>query len=206
MTAVTMSEDQIDTQKAALRREITQRLLSMTADDRHDKSLRACRRVTELEVFQHASTLMMYMPLPAEVDVTPVAMKCFQLGMTVCVPRVDWRRKDMSAVEVQRFDDSEMDIDDHGLRTPRDGRLVIPSLIDLVILPGLAFDVRGNRLGRGGGYYDRFLSRVSRTTRRVAVCFDEQIVDAVPVINGDMRVDMVITDRRATRTGRLAVR
>jgi len=194
--------DPNDKQKSALRVDITSRLRAMSSEERHEKSISVCRRVCGLESFRHATTIMLYMPLPSEVDITPIAIRSFQLGTTVCVPRVDWKRKEMTAVEVRRFDDDTMDVDEHGIRVPRDGRIVIPGLIDLIIVPGLAFDTHGNRLGRGGGYYDRFLGKVSRQAAKIAVAYDEQIVEEVPVNERDMRVDLVVTDRRATRTNR----
>lgn len=192
-----MSEP-IDQQKSTIRQSIAARLRAMTPQERHDKSIKVCQRVIGLEPFSHAGVVMLYMPLPTEVDVTPIAIRCFQSGRTVCVPRVDWQRRDMTPVEVTRFDDSIMDVDEHGIRVPRDGRPILPALIDLVVIPGLAFDTRGRRLGRGGGFYDRFLRRVSREAIRVAVCFDDQIVEEVPVTPCDMTVDIVATDRRCT--------
>ncbi len=107
----------------------------------------------------------------------------------------------MVPVEISSFDDEVMEIDDHGLRTPRDGRPLVPRLIDLVIVPGLAFDTAGNRLGRGGGYYDRFLRRLRRSATTVGLAFDAQIVDAVPADDRDFGMDIIVTDRRVCRTG-----
>lgn len=197
-----MSDTDSTTQKKALRKEITGMLRKINTEDRHDRSTIVCRRLTGLDAFRHASTVMLYMPLPTEVDVTAIALSCFQQGKTVCVPKVDWDRKDMCAVEVLRFDDSEMDIDEHGIRVPRDIRLTLPEMIDLVVVPGLAFDTKGNRLGRGGGFYDRYLGKLGKHTTKIAVAFDEQIVESVPTERGDLKVDQVVTDRRAIGIGR----
>jgi 5-formyltetrahydrofolate cyclo-ligase len=164
--------------------------------ERHDLSAAACARLTSLEVFRHAAVVMLYMPLATEIDLTPAAVRCFQMGKTVCVPKVDWTRRDMAAVEVNSFDDHVMDIDEHGLRSPRECRPILPSLIELVVVPGLAFDVYGNRLGRGGGYYDRYLRRLRSGTTVVALAFDWQIVDTVPADDRDMAVNLIVTDRR----------
>ena len=163
---------------------------------RHDASAAACAHLTSLEVFQHASVVMLYMPLATEVDLTPAAIRCFQGAKTVCVPRVDWRGRDMVPVEISSFDDEVMAVDDHGLRTPRAGRPIVPSQIDLVIVPGLAFDAGGNRLGRGGGFYDRFLRRLRRSAITVGLAFECQIIDTVPADDRDFAVDLIVTDRR----------
>lgn len=198
--------DDITTRKAAQRALVRERLAAMTPADRQEKSARVCRRAIDLESFRQAMTVMMYMPLPSEVDVTPLAIRCFQMGATVCVPKVDWQRRDMSAVEMLRFDDQDLMLDEHGIRVPRGGRMVLPSLIDVIIIPGLAFDAQGNRLGRGRGYYDRFLGKIGRAVPKIGVCFDEQMVNEVPTGPDDMKVDFVVTDRRCSRTGRPSVR
>ncbi len=184
--------------KSNLRSQMRQKIATMTDDERHRASLAACERLTKLDAFQHAAVVMMYMPLAGEVDLTPVAIRCFQSGRTVCVPKVDWKRREMSAVEVTAFDDHVMDTDEHGLRAPRDSRPTLPSVIDLVVVPGLAFDTRGHRLGRGGGYYDRFLKRLRRAAAIVGLAFDQQIIDEVPAHECDVSVGIVVTDRRVT--------
>lgn len=184
--------------KQVIREEIRKKLTAMSEGDRHRDSTNACSRLCSLESFQHARTVMLYMPLAMEVDVTPIALKCFQLGKTVCVPKVDWKRLDMIAVEVNAIDDRVMDIDEHGIRTPKQGQPIPPSMIDLIVAPGLAFDAHGRRLGRGGGFYDRFLARTRNSAVRVGIAFDRQIIDDIPTQDHDVMVDIVITERRIT--------
>ncbi len=182
--------------KADLRARIRRLLKALPAQEQQSASAAACANVLSLDAVKHGSVIMLYMPLANEVDLTPAAVRCFQMGKTVCVPSVDWTRKDMSAVEVSSFDDDIMDIDEHGLRSPRESRPVLSRQIDVIIVPGLAFDPRGNRLGRGGGYYDRFLPRLRQNAVSVGLAFDQQIVDAIPVDDRDVSVDLVVTDRR----------
>ncbi|MEM7229856.1 MAG: 5-formyltetrahydrofolate cyclo-ligase [Planctomycetota bacterium] len=184
--------------KADLRAQMKDRLAALTDDQRRDMSVQACSRLVQDDAFVHASTIMMYMPIAREVDVTTIALACFRQNKTVCVPRVDWERKDMQPVEVSSFDDRVMDVDEHGIRSPRHARLVLPTQIDLLILPGLAFDAHGHRLGRGGGFYDRFLTRIRRNCTTIGIAFDVQIIDAVPNDDWDMSVDAVVTDRRVS--------
>jgi 5-formyltetrahydrofolate cyclo-ligase len=201
-----MTPDSPDNAKARLRARMREALDAMSEVDRHHASHVACTRLVNLDAFRHASVLMLYMSLATEVDTTPIAIRAFQTGKTVCVPRVDWQRRDMVPVEVSSFDDHFMETDEHGIRTPRGGRLVVPSSIDLVVVPGLAFDAQGGRLGRGGGFYDRVLGRVHRTTRTIGLAFDVQIVDEVPADVRDMTVGSVVTERRVTHARRLRSR
>jgi 5-formyltetrahydrofolate cyclo-ligase len=186
--------------KHALRETMRERLAAMTPEERREASSLACGRLINLDEFRHASVVMLYMPLASEVDTTAIAIRCFQAGKTICVPRVDWERRDMVAVEVNSFDDHYMETDDHGLRTPKGGRRIVPSSIDLVVVPALAFDTHGNRLGRGGGYYDRFLSQLRRAAKTVGLGYDVQIVDQVPADERDVQVGIVVTDRRVSHS------
>lgn len=188
----------ISDDKTAQRQEMRAKLSEVSDQQRHEASAEACSRLTALEEFRQAATIMLYMPLALEIDVTAIALRCFQLGKTVCVPKVDWERCDMIAVEVNEFDDRFMDMDEHGIRTPRFGQPVLPSLINLIVAPGLAFDANGRRLGRGGGYYDRFLTRLHARAVRIGIGFDFQIIDSVPIESQDITLDIVVTDRRVT--------
>jgi 5-formyltetrahydrofolate cyclo-ligase len=186
----------LDPAKRDVRTSMRAALAAMTADERHEASAAACERLMGLEAVERASVIMLYMPLASEVDLTPAAVRCFRGAKTVCVPKVDWSRRDMAAAEVSSFDDHVMDVDEHGLRSPRESRPVIPGLIDVVVVPGLAFDARCNRLGRGGGYYDRFLRRRRRGALAIGLAFDLQVIDAVPADDRDVRVNLLVTDRR----------
>jgi len=192
--------DHTDNEKSELRSQIRATLAAMDPADRQAASARACTRLIGIEAFKHGSVVMLYMPIPTEADTTLIAIRCFQRGKTVCVPKVDWRRRDMNVVEASSFDDRSMEVDEHGIRTPRGGRLVVPSSIDLVVVPGLAFDTQGNRLGRGGGFYDRFLPRLRRAATTVSLAFDDQVVENVPANELDAKIDVLVTDRRVTRT------
>jgi len=174
----------------------------MSDEQRRAASALACARLGALEAFGHASMVMLYMPLPREVDLTALAIACFRSGKSVCVPVVDWARRDMRPVEVASFDDHVMELDEHGLRRPREeGRPIVPATIDLVVLPGLAFDASGRRLGRGGGFYDRFLARLGRGCTTIGLAFEQQVVDLVPATANDRAVDILVTDRRVTHAG-----
>jgi len=187
-----------ENQKSRIRAGMRAMLTGMTPEDRRTASTAACARLVAIEAFRAAGTVMLYLPLQTEVDTTAIAIACFQAGKSVCVPSVDWDRKDMRAVEIRTFDDHVLQIDAHGLRTPREGLVVLPDLIDLIVVPGVAFDPSGVRLGRGGGFYDRFLKRLRRDAQTIGLAFDLQVIDEIPCEAHDVRVGMVVTNRRVT--------
>jgi 5-formyltetrahydrofolate cyclo-ligase len=184
----------------AIRARMRAELSTLSDEERHRASSVACMRLTNLDAFRNASVVLLYMPLAGEVDATPAAIRCFQFGKTVCVPRVDWNRRDITAIEVDCFDDHYMETDEHGVRSPRQGRPFVPASIDLVVVPGLAFDTRGRRVGRAGGCYERYLMRLHRSTVKVGLAFDRQIIDRIPAPGDDTRMNVIVTDRRVTRT------
>jgi len=182
--------------KQALRDQIKARLEETTAGELYGLSILACENIIACEAFRHARTIMMYATLPQEVDVSHIALRCFQQNRTVCLPKIDWDHHRMWPVPVNSFDDSALVADRYGLRTPERGCPMPIELVDLVIVPGVAFDTDGHRLGRGGGYYDRFLGQMGFGGRCIGLCFDCQIVDAVPRLEHDVVMDYIATERR----------
>jgi 5-formyltetrahydrofolate cyclo-ligase len=150
--------------KIDIRSRMRDALAAMDDGSRHDASATACSHLTSLDAFRHASVVMLYMPVVNEVDLTSAALRCFRMDKTVCV----------DPVEVTSFDDEVMDTDENGERTPRSGAPLLPTMVDLVVVPGLAFDPQGHRLSRGVGYYDRFLGRLRRSATTVGLAFDVQ--------------------------------
>lgn len=143
--------------------------------------------------------VMLYAPMKVEVDVTPVALGLLERGRTVCLPRVNWRDKTMAPVRIEDW--SRDLIPDRvnarlGLRSPREelGE-VDPAELGAIVVPGVAFDRRGGRLGRGAGFYDRFLGSLPRDAGRslVGVAFEWQVVERVPVEGHDARMDLLVT-------------
>jgi 5-formyltetrahydrofolate cyclo-ligase len=175
-------------------------LAAMPVEVAADKSRAACQAVVGLEEFKAARVIMLYVPLSGELDTTVLALAARRAGMRVLVPRVFWERHSMIGVPTD-WPQEELVRDDHGLRQPKGGRAWPLDDIDLIITPGLAFDRSGNRLGRGGGYYDRFLSQDGVRAATCGLVFAEQVVEALPVSENDRRVDMVVTDREVLRFG-----
>jgi len=182
--------------KKSARAEVIGRLKDLSAFERRSMSLAACRRVEELDAFSSAAVVMLYMPLPTELDVTSLALRCLQLGKSICVPRMEWDTKRMVAIRMERFDDQGMRLA-HGVREPVEGAPVPAEDIDLILCPGLAFDGYGRRLGRGGGVYDRFLVQPHLRAAVVGIGFDVQVLDEVPVWEHDVPLHAVVTDLRA---------
>ncbi len=181
--------------KRHLRQHIRQLLAGISADDLLRRSRSACDRLGELPVFQRARSVLLYLPIEREVDCSALARAAWAAGKTVLAPTACDHCRSMRTILCPP-DHEDLFHPAHGLRQPdRNLGEVDPASIDLVVAPGLAYDRRGNRLGRGGGFYDRFLARPDLHAQPVGLALAEQILDHVPAGPDDQPVASVVTDR-----------
>lgn len=181
--------------KMQMRDRLKRHLHRLTVDQRHEKSARACELLVSTSAFQAAQVVMMFLSLPEEVDTTVALAAAWHMGKTVLVPRICSEDHSMEAVVVESLDD-EFEVCSLGVRYPRHGQPMPVEQIDLVVAPALGYDGLGQRLGRGGAYYDRFFRQARLRARRYGLAFEEQVVDAIPTVDHDQLVDCVITDER----------
>ncbi len=136
---------------------------------------------------------MLYLSAPQELDTAPLALKCWQSGKTVVVPKVSWDQRRMLPVEITSLQ-TNMTTTGPGVREPVSGQPIPINLIDLVIVPGMGFSTDGHRIGRGMGFYDRFLALPDFIGVSCGMGFEEQIVPKLPVLDHDMALSMLCTD------------
>lgn len=141
---------------------------------------------------RQARTILLFYSFGTEVATAGMTQRILGSGRRLLLPYLA-DDGTMEATEVRPGDPLEPT--SYGPREPRTRIAVDPKTVDLVVTPGLAFDRRGNRLGYGGGYYDRYLAHMGGTTLRVGVGFSLQLVDRVPREPGDQRIDLVVTDQ-----------
>ena len=141
---------------------------------------------------------MVFLSLPNEVDTSPLVLRAWQDRKRVLAPKVSWNQRRMMPVEIRSLTD-DLAVSTMGIREPASGIPFPVSMIDLVIVPGLAFDAYGNRLGRGRGFYDRFLAHPEFKGVACAMGFEEQMIPSVPVGPLDRPVDMIVTDDQTQR-------
>ncbi len=145
-----------------------------------------------------ATSVMCFVSFGSEVDTAPLVRWCLEQGKRVALPRIVGRRH----MEAFWVTDPAADLESgsYGIREPRSGLpQASPEAIDLIVVPGSAFDRSGDRMGYGGGFYDTFLPRLRPGTPRVAVAFDLQLVDDVPEEGHDLSVDVLVTERGVLR-------
>jgi len=179
--------------KMELRRQVRKCLLGMTDEQRSEKSKKACRNLVSTPEFQSASVVMMYLSLPHEVGTSEAILSAWQLGKVVLVPKVSWQQRHMIPVRINSLE-TGFSTELSGLRNPITGVPMPLEEIDLVVTPALGFDSKGNRLGRGGSYYDRFFANAELKATRCGFAFAEQRVESIPVAEHDEPVDFLVTD------------
>jgi 5-formyltetrahydrofolate cyclo-ligase len=182
-----------DMDKVQLRQELQKCLIGIPAEQRKEKSHRACRNLIATREFQDASAIMIYLSLPHELDSSEAILSAWQMGKTVVVPKVSWQQRHMIPVRINSLE-TGFSSEVAGLRNPITGVPAPFSEIDLVVAPGLGFDRKGNRLGRGGSYYDRFFANKELKAPKCGFAFSEQVIKSVPVTEHDIPVDFLITD------------
>lgn len=195
----------VNVQKPQLRETIKQALLATPEHARAEWSRAIGRTLAGSELLTNGSgrggAVMLYAPILTigEVDITPFADELVRRGVPICVPRLDWPTRTMMPVRIANLStDLVPDLVNQrlGLRAPKTDAPEVPlDQLAAVIVPGLAFDRRGGRLGRGAGFYDRFIARLDRPAVRViGVCFEAQLVERAPTEPHDARMDAVVTE------------
>lgn len=190
-------------QKSVLRRRIRDNLRTLSLAERSSASAGACSRLQQEMLWRAARCVLLYSPLPDELDLGALLTQALAAGKTLALPRFDEAQGAYSACRVA---DLARD-----LRTARFGVLEpgpdCPALplnrLDFVAVPGVGFTLDGRRLGRGRGFYDRLLASVGGI--KCGIAFDQQIVSDIPVEPHDIRLDYILTPTRWCRAGRGAV-
>ena len=191
-----MATETLFQQKTTIRKEILEKRKSQDPKIRVVQSRSIMRALLSHKEFQNADRILIYLSKDEEVGTDNLLGRALELGKRVCVPVVDQKTDEL---QISELPGPEIDfrMGAFGVREPaeEDLNFVSPDQIDLVIIPGLAFDRRGGRIGYGKGYYDRLLKRLGSQIPRIALAFDFQVLDTVPQEENDILVDAIITEK-----------
>lgn len=185
--------------KAALRDRCRIALKSMTVEQHRQGSEAICRHLASSDLWRSATTVMMFAPISGEPDLKPLAIDILKRGR-LCLPRVDWFQKRMAAARVTDLAQSLILRRNNILEPRPECPEISPAEIDLILVPGLGFDRTGVRLGRGGGFYDRYLAQPEVRAARCGVLFDCQLVESVPAEPHDILVGWLATPGELRKT------
>lgn len=180
--------------KAILREKIINMRKLLTLEEKVKKDIKIKKRLYESLLYKNSSLIFIYVSLNNEINTHDIIKESLKNGKRICVPKVISIKEGMEVLEIKDF--SELaECGSYKILEPKNfENKVEPKEIDLAILPGLAFDNEGGRLGYGGGFYDRFLPKLKNEIPKIALAYDFQVVDSVPKDFHDILVDEVITD------------
>ncbi len=184
--------------KDGLRAKIRARLERISPAVRAVESIDLCARLKAQ--MQSARTILFFAPLPDELDVWPLLEESLALGTICALPFFDAEKKTYGAKIIKTLA-TDIVAGKFGVREPAASCEEIPlNKFDLILVPGMAFDLDGNRLGRGKGFYDRLLAE--STGVKCGVGYDFQLLEKIPSEPHDARVQFVFTPSRCVKTGR----
>ena len=172
--------------KRGLRRAVRARIAQIGKDGAQERSMVMCDELEKCIAVSGAGVVALFSPLADEPQLWPLVERLAQ-RMTVVLPRVEG-----DCMNFYPYDRCLMAAGAYGINEPQKGVAVKPCEIDVIIVPGVAFTVHGARMGRGKGYYDRYLSQSGCRAMKIGVCYGEQIVDDIPVEPHDVVMDTVI--------------
>ena len=190
--------NELQAAKAVLRNQIRILLGGISPAMRAALSSQVCARLAAEPIWKNARTILFFAPAPEEVGVWPLLESALAAGRTVALPRFSVATQSYVAARVRDLA-ADLTRGKFNLREPSPSCAELPpGLLDLILVPGVAFDVRGQRLGRGKGFYDRLLAEISGV--KCGVAFDEQLVERIPDESHDARVDWIVTPTRWIKT------
>lgn len=179
--------------KSELRKIMSVKRNSLTDEEKIYKSRKIFENLLDTANLADVSCIFIFVSYRSECDTTPIIDYCIDNGIKVAVPRVNGDKMDFYVIR----DKSELSIGSYGILEPVTDTIIYPDEKSLIIMPGLVFDTKGNRIGYGGGYYDKYISEYNLGLK-AAICFDFQIVEEniIEVEDTDVVPDMIITDSR----------
>lgn len=183
----TVKMDELKDIKKRIRSQIRTQKKTLGADVLINKSISVIEKIKSDINYNNASIVMLYHPLWDEVDTKPLIQHSLKMGKRVILPTVVG--DDIIPVEITN--DTKWEVGEYGILEPKADTYI--GNIDLIIVPGVAFDSNNNRLGRGKGYYDRFLTKYPNSYK-MGICFNFQLINSVPHEPFDLKMDAIIVE------------
>ncbi len=189
--------EEIGAAKIQIRDNICQIISALSERELAEKTRAIEDRLFEFANFLEAKIALLYINSDFEVQTKNIIKRSYVYNKIVVLPAFDPENHEMNLMKVDHFT-KDLVQGPRNVPEPNVSRCkTVPmDRIDIAIIPGIAFDEKGGRIGTGQGYYDRLIPKLAITTRKVALTFEEQIVGQIPMESHDKHVDIIITDKR----------
>jgi 5-formyltetrahydrofolate cyclo-ligase len=187
--------------KKTIRKKVLAARDRLTEDERRQLSLKIRDRFFALPKVAAARRVLLFLAFGSEVDTWLLLEQALALGKEAAAPVTLPKTKELVFYPIRTRDEAR---EGHwGILEPRRvSEPISPGSPDVVVVPGVAFDPKGNRIGYGGGYYDRFLAGKAASAWKVGICFDLQLLEDLPRAEHDVPVDAVVTETKTIVVGR----
>ncbi|OGW29649.1 MAG: 5-formyltetrahydrofolate cyclo-ligase [Nitrospirae bacterium GWC2_42_7] len=186
--------------KASLRKDFLKKRDRIPTEVRKIKDKMIAVKLASLEEFRNAGVVFYFASFRTEVDTLGMIRASILEGKRVLLPKVDKEGHNLRLFEIKSTD--ELTSGYMGIPEPSvlsEDRIAGINEADVVIIPGAGFDMSGNRIGYGAGYYDKLLSGLTKNIVIIAPAYEEQIADSIPSEPHDIKVNIIVTDRRVIR-------
>ncbi|MGD8256776.1 MAG: 5-formyltetrahydrofolate cyclo-ligase [Desulfobacterales bacterium] len=189
--------EEIGTTKIQIRQDIAKTVSELSENEVADKTKAIEKKLFDFANFLESKITLLYVNSDYEVKTSNIIQRSYSYNKVVVLPAFDPEQFEMSLMKVDK-PEKELKHGPRGVLEPDPSKCKIVPIerIDIAILPGVAFDEKGGRIGSGKGYYDRLIPQLAITTRKVALTFEEQIIPQVPMEAHDKYVDIIITEKR----------
>jgi 5-formyltetrahydrofolate cyclo-ligase len=189
--------EDVKEKKRELINDIVETIEAFSDEERQKKQEDVEERLFDFANFIEAKIALIYLRRHCEVDTVSIIKRSLKKGKKIVLPLIDRENNRTTLFKIENLKDD--------LRTGAGGTLepdperckaVPPEQIDIAIVPGLAFDEKGGRIGIVDNFYDKFIARLPMTTRKVAIAFEEQVINQVPADSRSKYIDIIVTDKR----------
>ncbi|MBP5687969.1 MAG: 5-formyltetrahydrofolate cyclo-ligase [Muribaculaceae bacterium] len=172
--------------KKELRRSIKKLVAQMSVEEKMNEARCVFNHIENSDIFQNSMNIMLFASLPDEIPTHDIIERWAE-NKNIYLPRVNG-----DDLDVIKYQPGMLHKGSYDIMEPEGNNTVEPEVLDMIIVPGVAFDRLGNRLGRGKGFYDRFLAQTNAVT--IAVCFDCQLVEHIPTEPHDLPAQFIVTN------------
>ncbi|WP_294405087.1 5-formyltetrahydrofolate cyclo-ligase [uncultured Clostridium sp.] len=190
--------EEIYFRKKELRKSILDIRNNLDSDTKKENDNIIRKKFLESSYYKNAEKIFIYISYSSEINTIEIINRALNDGKEIFVPRTVFKTKAMDAVKITSLE--KLKKDRYGIPEPEeDASHINPDKLDLIVVPGVAFDNRGGRIGYGAGYYDRYFKKISKERskiiKKIALAYNFQVIENVPMDEQDVKIDCIITEK-----------
>ncbi|MBE6063382.1 MAG: 5-formyltetrahydrofolate cyclo-ligase [Clostridium butyricum] len=191
--------NEISNKKKYIRRKMLEIRRNMNLEEKNNYDKIIMDMFFRSNYYKEANNIFIYISYDSEINTKYIIERAIKEGKNIYVPRTEFSTKLMNAVRIENFDN--LIECKYGILEPKKKEPFInPNDLDLIVVPGVAFDKNGGRIGYGAGFYDRYFKRINNDNntriKKLVLAYDFQLIDRVPIDEEDVLIDAVITEKQ----------